>query len=190
MSEPIARNSAATSPANNTLSSSQKAAGGQRQARSSPRAPLALLVGKQDELFQALGFTLASVGIKTIHAEDYSEISTLLSAISLPDIIFANTHLPGGAWKEVRSLISTSSRSVPMVLVSPVVDIRLYLNALEGGAVDFIVPPFRPSDLAFIVSSAIRSSSSPAAGQNRPVGAAELNPQVLCQSPRFNGNGS
>ena len=44
---------------------------------------------------------------------------------------------------------------VPVVVVSRYVDVDLYLDALEKGAWDYIVPPFRAADLAYVVNGAI-----------------------------------
>ena len=41
-----------------------------------------------------------------------------------------------------------------VIVVARVVDMRLYIAALEGGASDFLVPPFTRSDLTYVVSRA------------------------------------
>jgi FixJ family two-component response regulator len=43
----------------------------------------------------------------------------------------------------------------PVVVVSRLVDLDLYLDVLESGASDFIVPPFQASDVAYVVSGAL-----------------------------------
>jgi FixJ family two-component response regulator len=44
---------------------------------------------------------------------------------------------------------------VPVIVVSPFVDVDLYLDSMESGASDFIVPPFLCTDVAYVVMTAI-----------------------------------
>jgi DNA-binding response OmpR family regulator len=43
-----------------------------------------------------------------------------------------------------------------VILVSRLVDDGLYISALESGALDFVVPPFNPSDVAYVIGNALR----------------------------------
>lgn len=49
-------------------------------------------------------------------------------------------------------------RAIPVIVVSGVLDIELYLTVLESGATDFIVPPFPAGDLAYVVHTATGKS--------------------------------
>jgi len=47
-----------------------------------------------------------------------------------------------------------ASSPVDVIVVGAKEDIRLYLSALEGGAFDFVLPPFEHQALEFVVESA------------------------------------
>ena len=51
-------------------------------------------------------------------------------------------------------LAGRASQPVNVIVVTRVMDTKLYLEALEGGAFDFIVPPFASLDLAHVVRCA------------------------------------
>jgi len=137
------------------ITNSKQPANGQKKAASQGRHAIrALLVGNRDIFLEGLGYALECLGIKAGQAAGCCEVPEFIRKPAPPDIIFANTNLPDGNWKDVRRMATTASRTVP------VVDIHLYLNALEGGAVDFIVPPFQPPDLAFVIESALQGGGS------------------------------
>jgi FixJ family two-component response regulator len=138
-----------------------------RQTGTVRKAIRALLVGNRDALIDKLGFALESLGINHRRVADFGEAAELITNPAPPDIIFTNAKLPDGSWKDVRRLAAVSVKSVPTVVVSPVVDIRLYLNTIESGAADFIVPPFEPSELNFVIESALRIDSLSGGGSRR-----------------------
>ena len=68
--------------------------------------------------------------------------------------MFTDTDLPDGGWTETVAFAGRARPPVPVIVVSRVVDIRLYLDAMEGGATEFIVPPFREADVKYVVRGA------------------------------------
>jgi FixJ family two-component response regulator len=58
----------------------------------------------------------------------------------------------------VLNLASLHGRAIPVIVVSRVVDIDLYLTTLESGASDFFVAPFSVGALAYLVDTAIAKS--------------------------------
>lgn len=60
--------------------------------------------------------------------------------------------------------MEASPSPAEVILVSRVIDDHLYITALESGAVDFVVPPFRESDVAHIVTNAAQRG-----GRRKPV---------------------
>ena len=114
-----------------------------------------LLVHDQEEPFHALEQILLSQGIRTEHAHTCSEAGSALRGPCSARVVLTDTSLSDGTWADVLDLAS----AVPVVVVSRLVDIELYLNALERGAADFIVPPVSPDDLAYVIGTAIRKNS-------------------------------
>ncbi|MGH9448557.1 MAG: response regulator [Terriglobia bacterium] len=120
----------------------------------------ALLVQDGEPCFQALESILEKQGIVIREAPGCAEALALIGQLDSPHLVFTDTRLPDGTWADVLNLVSgvQPRNSVKVIVVSRVVDHRLYLDAIESGAFDFIAPPFEPDDVAFIVRSAILSA--------------------------------
>jgi DNA-binding NtrC family response regulator len=118
----------------------------------------ALLVSDGREPFEKLELALGNQGVETCRAESSAEVLALLEQPDSPQMIFTDTTLPDGTWAEV--LGSAARHWVPVIVVSRLVDFDLYLQSLERGAFDFIVPPFLSADLAHIVKCAAWNRSN------------------------------
>ena len=121
------------------------------------RTVTALLVGKQDGCLPNLKKCLEDLGVKTAQVERPSQVRGRLQAPDAPEVVFAATGPADNTWSEVVEAARDSGKQ-PVILASRVVDVGKYLDALERGAFDFVVPPFAPRDLRHVVDCAISSS--------------------------------
>jgi DNA-binding NtrC family response regulator len=115
----------------------------------------ALLVHAQDETFYDLARALKSLGMKVMYAQNCREASQVLKKQGSIDLVFAGTNLRDGGWADVLALAQQSKSYLPVIVVSRMVDVGLYLDSIGRGAFDYVTPPFLTSDLAHIVRSAI-----------------------------------
>ena len=115
----------------------------------------ALLVYSEDDIFRDLTWTLKSLNVRVAHARNCREASVLLKKQGATDMVFAGTTLQEGGWADILAMAQRSKSYLPVIVVSRMVDVQLYLDALGRGAFDFITPPFLASDLARILRSAI-----------------------------------
>lgn len=115
----------------------------------------ALLVHAPDETLHDLTQALKCLSIEVTHARNCREASLLFKRLDGVDLVFAGIALPDGSWVDVLRLAQQSKRFLPVIVVSRMVDVGLYLDAIEKGAFDFVTPPFLTSDLAHIIRSAI-----------------------------------
>ncbi len=120
----------------------------------------ALLVHDQDDPFRALKLALESQGIQTRRVRSCNDAFSLLVQPDPPALVFTDTELPDGTWAEMLSLAVKACDPVCVIVVSRFVDIKLYIEVIERGAFDFIVPPFGASDLSHIVRCAVWSTHS------------------------------
>ncbi len=111
-----------------------------------------LFVHHESEPFGALEKALEGQSVKVCHASNCREASRLLQDSNPPHIMFTDTTLPDGTWADVIGLAP-----VNVIVVARLVDIRLYVDVIEHGAFDFLVPPFVPSDLAHVVRCALEN---------------------------------
>jgi DNA-binding NtrC family response regulator len=127
-----------------------------------PQTLTALLVHEEEACFQVLDVLLGRQGIKTRRVRNCAEASVSLVQHDLPQLVFTDTRFCDGTWVDVLNLTSELKihNATKIIVVSRVVDHHLYVDAIEKGAFDFIVPPFEPEDLAFIVRSAICSAQA------------------------------
>lgn len=133
------------------------------------RTITALLVGKQDGCLPKLKQCLEELGMKTAFVERPNELRSKLEKHA-PEVVFAHTEPADETWSEVVAATRRSGKQ-PVILASRVLDDRKYLDALEHGAFDFVVPPFRPRELKHVVDSAV--SGSLACNHDQPMGGLE-----------------
>jgi DNA-binding NtrC family response regulator len=130
----------------------------------------ALLVHDCEYPLRDLRPLLEQLGFHTRRARSCAEANFVLAWSEPPTVVFTDTDLPDGRWAETVALASQTRSPVPVIVVSGAVDISLYLDALEGGATDFIVPPFSGSDISYVVQGAMmRGSRKTCAFLSRPV---------------------
>jgi DNA-binding NtrC family response regulator len=113
----------------------------------------ALLVIQDQEIVLALQRTLQSLGIQTSVAQSCRQARALLQQPNPPEMVFSDPTLPDGTWAEMAAS-ARAGAPVPVIVVSKVADYKLYITALEGGAADFIMPPFTPVDVDYVVHTA------------------------------------
>jgi len=113
-----------------------------------------LLVSAGGGTHTALRSVLDDAGVPVRFARSCAEAQKIIKDLRIPAVLFSDTDLPDGTWMDVLALATQGQRRLPVVVVSRVVDINLYITALESGASDFIVPPFFRQDIAHVLQCA------------------------------------
>ncbi len=111
----------------------------------------ALLVYTEAEHFPALATALKTPSIHIRRAATCGEAWLFLRGPDPPHLVFTDTQMADGGWAEVLSMVNLLPAAVNVIVVARALDKRLYLEALEAGAFDFITPPFAALDLAHVV---------------------------------------
>ena len=115
----------------------------------------ALLVHDRPEPMGSLRRALESQCIETQSVRSCHEASQALWGRQPPHLALTDTRLPDGSWEVVVNLAARAPAPVNVIVVSEVVDIALYLEVIQRGAFDFIVPPMSLPDFAHVVWSAV-----------------------------------
>lgn len=115
-----------------------------------------LVVSGDGKTDLALRKALSDAGMHVRVVQSCAEVQEVLADYNVPAVLFCDTSLPDGSWADVLALATQEERQIPLIVVSRVVDINLYVNALEKGAVDFIVPPFYRQDISHVLKFATR----------------------------------
>jgi DNA-binding NtrC family response regulator len=112
-----------------------------------------LLFSRRDPL-RTLRHALDSQGVRTVQARNCAEAARLLRDSEPPHLLFTDTQLPDGNWADAIRIAQKAADPVNVLVVSRVVDVPLYIEALQSGAFDFISPPFEEVELTHVVRCA------------------------------------
>jgi DNA-binding NtrC family response regulator len=116
---------------------------------------IALLVHGRPEPMGFIRRSLEDQLIETQCVRTCHEARQILWGNRPPHLVLADPRLADGTWQDL--IVSASEAPAPsnVIVVSAVVDIELYLEVIQRGAFDFIVPPMPLPDLAYVVRSAV-----------------------------------
>jgi len=120
---------------------------------------IALLVHEYEYPLADLRPPLTRLGFRNQRARSCGEARYFLGSPRPPALVFTDTDLPDGNWTDTVAFARRARPPVSVIVVSRIVDVRLYLDAMEGGATEFIVPPFREADLDYVVRSAAMTAA-------------------------------
>ncbi len=116
--------------------------------------PRIILVSGDDMLLAELSQVLDPCPLEIRTLKSCQETAHEIGGCSTANVIFTGIQLPDGDWKHVLQLARETSARTKVIVVSRFVDVQLYLDALEAGAFDFVVPPFHAVELGYIVVNA------------------------------------
>ena len=117
----------------------------------------ALLLHRPTESQRVLKQALEGRSIRINWLRNCAEAFPVLRETDPPHLIFTELLLPDGTWADVVKLALEALKPVNVIVVSRLVDMRLYVETMGGGAFDFIVPPITRDDLAHVLACAVES---------------------------------
>lgn len=129
----------------------------------------ALVVSQDEETLLALKRSLEKLGIQIHAAQSCRQARTLLEQPNPPELVFSDPTLSDGTWADIVSSAAQASNPVHVIVVSKAVDYKLYIDAMEGGAADFIMPPFMALDVDYVVRNVRQKAAVPRPPTARPV---------------------
>ena len=117
----------------------------------------ALLLHQPTEPPRVLQKGLEGCSVKVNWLRNYGEALPLLKGADPPHLVFREALLPDGTWTDVVKLALEALKPVKVIVVSRLIDMRLYVETMVGGAFDFIVPPMTSDELAHVLACAVDS---------------------------------
>ena len=117
--------------------------------------PLALFVHDQDEPMGAVKSALEGQAIQTCRARSCRAALDRLNSDNPPRVVFTDEMLPDGIWADIVSTVASAHEPVSVIVVGQKLDLKLYAEAIQCGAFDFIAPPLVESDLGHVVRCAM-----------------------------------
>jgi FixJ family two-component response regulator len=149
---------------------------------STPADPIGTIhIVDDDELLSgALSSLLRSVGYTV---ELYGSANSFLIA-EMPvgaSCLVADVRLPGISGLELQDTLRRTGRAMPMILMTGFGDVRMSVQAMKAGAIDFLEKPFRDQDLLDAVSVALSVARTKRVGDND---LPEIRARAVSLSPR------
>jgi len=117
----------------------------------------AVLLHQPAESQRLLKQALEGRSIKVNWLQNYREALPLLRGADPPHLVFTEALLPDGNWTDVVKLALEALKPVKVIVVSRLIDIRLYVETMTGGSFDFIVPPATSDELSHVLAGAVES---------------------------------
>ena len=117
-------------------------------------APSVLVVDDDPSVRRALGRLLTAAGL---HAQAFASAEDLLRH-PLPEgpaCAILDVSMPGQSGLDLQRTLATRDASLPIVFITGHGDIPMTVQAMKGGAVDFLPKPFANQDLLAAVRQAL-----------------------------------
>jgi FixJ family two-component response regulator len=116
--------------------------------------PTVLIIDDDPEFRNSVGVLLRSVGL---HSQQFSSVSDFLKA-DLPDgptCLLLDVRMPGRSGLELQRDLAAANRPQPIIFMTAHGDIPMTVQAMKGGAIEFLTKPFRDQDLIDAVEAGI-----------------------------------
>ena len=113
-----------------------------------------LIIDDDPEFRDSVVRLLRSVGL---HTQQFSSVSEFLKAESWegPTCLLLDIRMPGRSGLELQRDLAAANRQVPIIFITAHGDIPMTVQAMKGGAIEFLTKPFRDQDLLDAVEAGL-----------------------------------
>lgn len=116
--------------------------------------PSVSVIDDDPEFRESVGRLLRSVGLD---ARQFSSVSEFLKAQPSegPTCLVLDIRMPGGSGLELQRDLAAANRQVPIIFITAHADIPMTVQAMKGGAIEFLTKPFRDQELLDAVDAGL-----------------------------------
>jgi FixJ family two-component response regulator len=116
--------------------------------------PSVFVVDDDPEFRDSVDRLLRTVGL---HTQQFSSVSEFLKAEPWdgPTCLVLDIRMPGGSGLELQRDLAAANRQVPIIFITAHGDIPMTVQAMKGGAIEFLTKPFRDQDLLDAVDAGL-----------------------------------
>jgi FixJ family two-component response regulator len=116
--------------------------------------PTVLIVDDDSEFRDSVGRLLRSVGLAT---RDFSSVSDFFKADPMdgPTCLVLDVRMPGRSGLELQRDLAAANRQMPIIFITAHADVPMTVQAMKGGAMEFLTKPFRDQDLLDAVEAGL-----------------------------------
>jgi FixJ family two-component response regulator len=137
-----------------TILSGNKARSATQDTRMPDAKPTVLVVDDDSEFRDSVARLLRSVDLETRH---FSSVADFLKA-NLPDgptCLVLDVRLPGQSGLELQRELAAANRQLPIIFITAHADVPMTVQAMKGGAIEFLTKPFRDQELLDAVEAGL-----------------------------------
>jgi len=113
-----------------------------------------VIIDDDAEFRDSVARLLRSVGL---NIQQFSSVSDFLKA-DLPEgptCLVLDVRMPGGSGLDLQRDLAAANRQLPIVFITAHGDIPMTVQAMKGGAIEFLTKPFREQDLLDAVGAGL-----------------------------------
>jgi FixJ family two-component response regulator len=116
--------------------------------------PSVLLIDDDPELRGSVARLLRTVGL---HTREFSSVPDFLKADPPegPTCLVLDVRMPGRSGLELQRDLAAANRQVPIIFITAHADVPMTVQAMKGGAIEFLTKPFRDQDLLDAVEAGL-----------------------------------
>jgi FixJ family two-component response regulator len=116
--------------------------------------PSVVIIDDDAEFRDSVGRLLRSVGL---HTKQFSSVSDFLSADPAdgPTCLVLDVRMPGRSGLELQRDLAAANQQVPIIFITAHADVPMTVQAMKGGAIEFLTKPFRDQDLLEAVQAGL-----------------------------------
>jgi FixJ family two-component response regulator len=131
--------------------------------------PTVLIVDDDAEFRDSVGRLLRTVGLGT---QQFPSVADFFDAQPPdgPTCLVVDIRMPGRSGLELQRDLAAANRQIPIIFITAHGDIPMTVQAMKGGAIEFLTKPFRDQDLLEAVEAGLARDRSRREG-DRALGA-------------------
>jgi FixJ family two-component response regulator len=116
--------------------------------------PTVLIIDDDPDFRESVGRLLSSVGL---YVQQFSSVSDFFNAPPPdgPTCLVLDIRMPGRSGLELQRDLAAANRQVPIIFMTAHGDIPMTVQAMKGGAIEFLTKPFRDQDLLEAVQAGL-----------------------------------
>jgi len=116
--------------------------------------PSVLLIDDDPEFRDSVARLLRTVGLHTL---EFSSVPDFLKADPPqgPTCLVLDVRMPGRSGLELQRDLAAANRQVPIIFITAHADVPMTVQAMKGGAIEFLTKPFRDQDLLEAVEAGL-----------------------------------
>jgi RNA polymerase sigma factor (sigma-70 family) len=121
--------------------------------------PTVLIIDDDSRVRESLGRLLSSVGLKV---ELFASIRDFLKADRPmgPTCLVLDVRLPGQSGLDFQRELAASNIHIPIIFITGYGDIPMSVQAMKGGAIEFLTKPFRDQELIDAIQIGLERDSA------------------------------